>query len=298
MLMRRLAAGGDRAAAVAVYEELRTALRRDLGMAPSADTRALLEELRAGQADAPPGAAAGRARARAEHGPLVGRRDALAALRAAWRRASAGAAAVVVVAGEAGSGKTRLLTELGRELHGAGATVLAGRCVEDGGVAFAPFTEALRPYAAAAALPDWVVAELARLLPELGAQAEAPVGRPQDARHRLFEAVAAAIGHAARGGPVLLVLEDLHWADPATVQMLAHVVRTVGWAPLLVAGSLREGGSPWPARPAQRSAPRAAARARRPRRAVGGRRGAPRRRMARAAAVARARRSGPPPHGR
>ena len=240
VLMRRLAAGGDRAAAVAVYEELRTALRRDLGMAPSADTRALLEELRSGQADRRP-APLPDALARAEHGPLVGRRDALAALRATWRRASAGAATVVVVAGEAGSGKTRLLTELGRELHGAGATVLAGRCVEDGGVAFAPFTEALRPYAAAAALPDWVVAELARLLPELGAQAEAPEGRPQDARHRLFEAVAAAIGHAARGGPVLLVLEDLHWADPATVQMLAHVVRTVGWAPLLVAGSLREG---------------------------------------------------------
>ena len=239
VLMRRLAAGGDRAAAVAVYEDLRTALRRDLGMAPSADTRALLEELRSGQADRRP-AALPDALARAEHGLLVGRRDALAALGATWRRASAGAATVVVVAGEAGSGKTRLLTELGRELHGAGATVLAGRCVEDGGVAFAPFTEALRPYAAAAALPDWVLAELARLLPELGAQAEAPEGRPQDARHRLFEAVAAAIGHAARGGPVLLVIEDLHWADPATVQMLAHVVRTVGWAPLLVAGSLRE----------------------------------------------------------
>ena len=146
----------------------------------------------------------------------------------------------MVVAGEAGSGKTRLLTELGREVHGAGATVLAGRCVDDGAVAFAPFTEALRPYAAGAALPEWVVAELARLLPELGPRAEEPEGHPQDARHRLFEAVAAAIGHAARGGPLLLVVEDLHWADPATVQMLAHVLRTVGWAPMLVAGSLRE----------------------------------------------------------
>jgi DNA-binding SARP family transcriptional activator len=238
VLMRRLATGGDRAAAAAVYEELRAALRRDLGMAPSAETRALLEELRTGQTDRRP-APLPDALARTEHGPLVGRREALAALRAAWRRASAGAATVVVVAGEAGSGKTRLLTELGREIHGAGATVLAGRCVEDGGVAFAPFTEALRPYAASAALPDWVIAELARLLPELGLQAQAPEGRPQDARHRLFEAVAAAIGHAARGGPVLLVVEDLHWADPATVQMLAHVIRTVGWAPLLVAGSLR-----------------------------------------------------------
>ena len=238
-LMRRLAAGGDRAAAVAVYEELRGALRRDLGMAPSAETRALVEEVRSGPQDRPP-APLPDALARTEHGPLVGRADALAALRGAWRRASAGAATVVLVGGEAGSGKTRLLIEFGREVHGAGATVLAGRCIEDGAVAFAPFTEALRPYAAEAALPEWVVVELSRLLPELGLQAEAPEGRPQDARHRLFEAVAAAIGHAARAGPVLLVVEDLHWADAATVQMLAHVIRTVGWAPLLVAGSLRE----------------------------------------------------------
>ena len=119
--------------------------------------------------------------------------------------------------------------------------MLAGRCREDGAVAFAPFTEALRPYASAAGagLPDWVAGELARLLPELAPDAAAPEGVPQDARHRLLEAVAAVIGQAAREAPVLLVVEDLHWADPATLQMLAHVVWTVAWAPLLVAGSIR-----------------------------------------------------------
>ncbi len=119
--------------------------------------------------------------------------------------------------------------------------MLAGRCREAGAVAFAPFTEALRPYAAAGAeLPDWVAGELARLLPELAPDAAAPEGVPQDARHRLLEAVAAVIGQAAREAPVLLVVEDLHWADPATLQMLAHVVWTVGWAPLLIAGSIRD----------------------------------------------------------
>jgi len=248
VLMRRLARTGDRAAAVAAYEAFRAALREELGMAPSAETRALVEQLRT---DA--GAGAPEARAlpfpgaltRTEHGPLAGRRESLAELRAVWRRASVGAAAVVVLAGEAGSGKTRLLIELGAEAHAAGATVFAGRCPEEGGVAFAPFTEALRPYVAAsrAALPEWVLAELARLLPGLSAPAGAPEGGPQDARHRLFEAVAATIAQAARRTPVLLVVEDLHWADPATLQMLGHVIRTVGWAPLLVAGSLRDEGA-------------------------------------------------------
>jgi DNA-binding SARP family transcriptional activator len=248
VLMRRLARSGERAAAVAAYDAFRVALREGLGMAPSAETRALVEELRT---DAGAGGLETRALPlpgaliRAEQAPLVGRRESLAVLRAAWRRASAGAAAAVMLAGEAGSGKTRLLIELAGEAHAAGATVLAGRCPEDGGVAFAPFAEALRPYVAAshAALPEWVVAELARLLPELSAETSAPEGAAQDARHRLFEAVAAAIARAAQRTPLLLIVEDLHWADPATVQMLGHVIRTVGGAPLLVAGSLRDEGA-------------------------------------------------------
>ena len=242
-LMQRLARKGDRAAALAAYETFRSALRRDLGIAPSAETRALAEELRldrrAGAAQAVPMPAA---LARGEHSPFVGRRESLAALRASWARASAGATAVVVLTGAAGSGKTRLLVELAVEARAAGATVLAGRCLEDGVVAFAPFTEALRGYLTdpPGAPPEWALAELARLLPELRPDAPAPAGDPRDARHRLFEAVAAAIGHAARGAPVLLVVEDLHWADAATLQMLAHVIRTLAWAPLLVAGSLRE----------------------------------------------------------
>ena len=220
VLMRWLARTGDRAAAVAAYEAFRVALREALGMAPSAETRALVEELRidAGVGglevrDLPlPGALT-----RTEQARLVGRRESLAELRAAWRRASAGSAAAVMVAGEAGSGKTRLLIELATEAHAAGATVLAGRCPEDGGVAFAPFTEALRPYVAASrtALPEWVIAELSRLLPELSAAAGAAEGAAQDARHRLFEAVAAAIGQAAQRTPLLLIVEDLHWADAA-----------------------------------------------------------------------------------
>ena len=239
VLMGRLARAGDGAAAVAAYEAFRTALRRELGMAPSAETRALVESLRA-----PPRTTVSplpEVLARSDHTPLVGRQEQLAALRDAWRRASAGAAGVVLLAGEAGSGKTRLLTELASTARADGATVLAGRCMEDGIVAFAPFTEALRHHVGGdpGGLPPWVVGELARLLPELEPEAGIPAGEPHGARHRLFEAVAAAIGHVARRTPVLLVVEDLHWADVATLRMLAHVIATVVWAPLLVAGSMR-----------------------------------------------------------
>ena len=115
VLMRSLARAGDAAAAVAAYETFRAELRRDLGMAPSAATRALADELRSGApgaAEADPGLPLPDALARVDGGPLVGRDEHLAALRAAFERARAGAAAVVVLAGEAGSGKTRLLAEL------------------------------------------------------------------------------------------------------------------------------------------------------------------------------------------
>jgi DNA-binding SARP family transcriptional activator len=248
VLMRRLATIGDSAAAVASYEAFRSALQRELGMVPSAETRSLVEELRSDRRASGVDVRAlplPAALARSEHAPLVGRSEPLAALRDAWRRASAGAAGVVMLRGEAGSGKTRLLSELAGDARDSGATVLAGRCVEDGVVAFAPFTEALRQHVASAAgLPEWVLTELARLLPELDRGTAGPEGEPFDARHRLFEAVAAAVGHAARQSPVLLVIEDLHWADPATLQMLTHVIRTVAWAPLLVAGSMRDEGTP------------------------------------------------------
>jgi DNA-binding SARP family transcriptional activator len=249
-LMRRLDRIGDSAAAVATYQAFGATLRRELGMVPSPETRELVEELRSDGrgGEAPAVDRAGfapqlpSALVLGDQAPLVGRHAEFAVLLSAWQRASAGAAGVVTVAGEAGSGKTRLLFELVARVSASDATVLAGRCVEDGMVAFAPFTEALRPLVTGApdALPDWVLTELARLLPELGPAGAAQEGEAKDARHRLFEAVAAAIGAAARRGPVLLVIEDLHWADQATLGMLAHVVRTVGWAPLLLAASFRD----------------------------------------------------------
>ena len=152
--MRRLARAGDGAAAVAAYDDVpRRAAARPRHGAVGRDPRAGRRAARGRGPAARAGAAARPCRARsrgAERGPLVGRAEQLAALRAAWGRAGAGAAAVVVLAGEAGSGKTRLLIELAGEVRDAGATrarrAAARRTASS---PFAPFTEALRPYVAA-----------------------------------------------------------------------------------------------------------------------------------------------------
>jgi DNA-binding SARP family transcriptional activator/tetratricopeptide (TPR) repeat protein len=244
-LMRRLAAGGDRAGAIAAFEALREKLGRELAIAPSAETRTLIEHVRAEGARTAgrPGAAAPPASlVREDPVPLVGRARELERMAAAWRSASAGDLRVLVLRGEAGSGKTRLLRAMARDVHAGGATVLAGRCFAEAVTPYGPFAEALRPYASRPeSLPEWVAAEVARLVPGPGLASAPSDGPAEDARHRLFEAVAALLGEAARGGPVLLALEDLHWAEHSTLLMLAHVTRTVAWAPVLVVATIRDG---------------------------------------------------------
>jgi DNA-binding SARP family transcriptional activator len=210
-LIRRLARTGDRATAVASYRTLRAALRRDLGIEPSVQTRALVQEIQSeapsSAGAAPPPALPG-ALTRADSGPLVGRGDALARLRQAWRQASAGDAGMVTVVGEAGVGKTRLIAAFAVEAQRGGATVLAGRCFEDRVAPYGPFAEALRQrIASSAPASGWVAAELARLLPELAPAHADAEGDPRSARYRLFEAVALVLAEAARDRPVLLVIE-------------------------------------------------------------------------------------------
>jgi DNA-binding SARP family transcriptional activator/tetratricopeptide (TPR) repeat protein len=239
-LVRRLARSGDRAGSVAAYRAFRATVREQLGIEPSEGTRALVEELLAEPNGATPALAP--PLARPDRAPLVGRGDELRRLEAAWGRARAGDPAVVLVLGEAGSGKTRLLAELSRRVHAEGAAVMLGRCYEDAVIPYAPFTEALRGRAAArlAALPGWIATELARLLPELGAPPAAGAGGPQDARHRLFEAVAVIVSQAAEDAPVVLAIEDLHWADPPTLLLLAHLVRRLSRERLMVLGTVRD----------------------------------------------------------
>ena len=166
---------------------------------------------------------------------LVGRDAEAAQLRAALERAAAGRPAIVVVAGEAGVGKTRLVADLVGRAGELGAVALTGGCLDvgEGVLAYAPLVEALRPLAVTLGPGelDRVLggarAELARLVPELGPQA---TGRPVEAPlapTRLFELLLGVLHRLAERGPVLLVVEDLHWADQSTRDLLGFLVRNL-----------------------------------------------------------------------
>ncbi len=181
---------------------------------------------------------------------FVGRAAQMEGLRAALRIASAQGPMVCLVAGDAGIGKTRLLAEFVAEARRDGAHVLIGDCLQlgDTGLPYAPFVGALRPLLRS--LPrerlDELIghgrAELSHLLPDLG---DDPGLRPS-ARHgqaadqaRLFEVVLSLLRRLSEDAPVVLVLEDLHWADSSTRDLLRFLVRNGRDARMLIIGTYR-----------------------------------------------------------
>ena len=162
---------------------------------------------------------------------LVGREGEISRLRSAFATVREGRPATVLVGGEAGVGKSRLIGEFTRAEQEAGARVLTGGCLELGadGLPFAPFTAVLRDLvrelgaeAVAGMLAGRAIRELARLLPELG---EPPSGGDQgEARARLFEQVLVLLEHLAARAPVILAIEDAHWADRSSRDLLAFLI--------------------------------------------------------------------------
>ncbi|QJY47403.1 ATP-binding protein [Pseudonocardia broussonetiae] len=176
---------------------------------------------------------------------FVGRARALSRLLAAVEEAEGGCARLVLVGGEAGMGKTTLLTEVAGR---SGLRVGWGTCADaDRLPALWPWTTALRGLttgldpAAVSALAHPDAAELARLLPELaaGGAVTDPAGSADDARLRLFDAVARFLERLARHAPVLLVLDDLQWADESTLALLQFVTRVYRPVPLVVVVAYR-----------------------------------------------------------
>ena len=168
---------------------------------------------------------------RASSPVLVGRDEQMAALDAAFASARQGGPSAVLLGGEAGVGKSRLVSEFGRTAAAAGARVLTGGCLELGtdGLPFAPFTAVLRDLvhemgadAVASMLPGRTTRGLARLLPELGEPDTA--GDPAEARARLFEEVLRALEHLTRHSPVVLIIEDAHWADRSSRDLLTFLI--------------------------------------------------------------------------
>lgn len=180
---------------------------------------------------------------------FVGRGPELDALIRAWKDASEGERRAVLIGGEPGVGKTRLAAELARTVAAEGAAVLYGRCDEDLGIPYQPWVEALRhviTHEPRDLLVDHLGAHsaaLTRLLPELAQRVgEQPGAQPVDPdaeRSVLFGAIVELLARLGRDTPVLLVLEDLHWADKPSLLLLRHVIASTDSHRLLVVGTYR-----------------------------------------------------------
>ncbi|MFH0521320.1 AAA family ATPase [Streptomyces sp. M41] len=179
---------------------------------------------------------------------FVGRAPELQTLNDALARAATGEPQALVIGGEAGVGKTRLIEEFAAAAIREGAVVALGGCVEIGadGLPFAPFSTALR--ALRRELPDELSAaargqeeELARLLPELGEAAPARKAdrSGEEGMARLFELTGRLLERVAAGRTVVVALEDLHWADASTRHLLAYLYRTLRTGRLVVLATYR-----------------------------------------------------------
>jgi len=173
---------------------------------------------------------------------LVRRDDELAALEDALLAARRGESRFVALAGEAGIGKTRLARELAREARELGCTVLAGGCSDaELTLPYLPFVEAIGKFlddADPSALSDALGpgrAELAQLFPQLGS-GTSPEQSPDagQAKLRLFEAVVSLLALPARDQTLLLVIEDVHWADASTRELLDYLARRLTDLPSLI----------------------------------------------------------------
>ncbi len=176
--------------------------------------------------------------------PFVGRAAALASLERSWQLAGSGGQ-IVLIGGEAGSGKTRLTAEFARLAHRSGATVLLGGCDDDLAVPYQPWVQAVEQLLAV--LPtSTATGELAALSPLLAHGEQLEHGRavlpldPESARYRLYEAFGVAFREAAGQWPTVVVLEDLHWAGVQTLALLRHVARSGLPCGVLVVGTFRD----------------------------------------------------------
>lgn len=242
-LMRLHAAAGDRAGALTVYRSCVATLQEELGVSPSPATEQLYLRLLNSSVDPPI-----RREPKREQLALVGRQAEWRKLLDGWIAAASGNPSCVVLAGEAGVGKTRLAEELLNWVSDQGyAVVKAHSYAAEGALAYAPVVTWLRSAPTNRHLstlePIWL-SEVARLLTELLLQFPTlPVPRPMTEgwqRQHLFEALARAI--LTLGEPILLFLDDLQWSDRDTLEWLHYLLRrqqTQGGPRLLLLGTER-----------------------------------------------------------
>jgi predicted ATPase len=181
---------------------------------------------------------------------FVGRSEELRQLDNALAAVQGDAGRCVLVSGEAGIGKSRLIAEIQARANGRGFTTLAGRCFEqDRSFPYAPLIDMLRPFFARGPVADRLDAlgplapELVKLLPELASHLSATGPSPpleaEVEQRRLFEALTNLFLHQAAAGPLLIIVEDLHWSDQASLEFLLYLARRLAGQPMLVLLSSR-----------------------------------------------------------
>jgi predicted ATPase len=244
-LMRLLFRQGRRAAALQQYQRCVGALQRELGTEPEEETRELYRQiLRAAstavEEAAPPAMGAGRATV-----PLVGRTPELGRLRDALTRMLDGGGLVTLVTGEAGIGKSRLIQEFVSEAIPRGVRVILVRCYEtEQALPLRPWSDALRGNRPALdpstrdRLGTAASAQLGRVFPELLSAGEQPVTTGAQPV-LLFEALAELVGRMVADQPMVLIIEDLHWADAMSARFLAFLGRQIQRMQALIVGTMR-----------------------------------------------------------
>jgi DNA-binding SARP family transcriptional activator len=253
---------GDRAGALQEFERFARQLRAELDVAPMPETTALRDVIvHNSQVSAAP--------SEKHFGPLVsaptglpfaGRAIEMEQLRALWSRAASGRGCVAFVAGEAGIGKTRLASEFAARAEAEGGRVLWGTTAYPETAPYQAFAEALRAalgiVAALDVKPIWL-STIRQLVPELGERrAGLPVlgaVDPEREQTRLLEALTACVAGLARPRPLVLVLEDLHWAGAATISAFEFVARRVEQHAILLVATYRDDETPSSLRSVRRS---------------------------------------------
>jgi ABC-type oligopeptide transport system substrate-binding subunit/DNA-binding SARP family transcriptional activator len=259
---------GQPQAALKQYQRLCQILEQELGVDPASETRELYHKIRevslAGEtayqipveeqpnAGMPvwgkhpletPGAVR-----------FVGRKSELDYLDECWQTVRSGYGKLVLISGEAGVGKSRLVEEFSKQKRWQGVEVLYGRCYEfERMLPYQPVIDALHSIllflskVELESLPNWVIRELAHLVPELAERTGKPSYRLQESweqeRNQLFAAILAIVISLGTRGGRLLVIEDLHWASEATLQLLHYLVRNLDETAVLIVGTFRLEGS-------------------------------------------------------